>query len=860
MDRQRRQFTRMRLIRTLLAVVVLGVLGCSSGSPGTPENSLSPTGGSVTLIGSVSGTVIKVLNANTKAVLKETDTASQPGPPPFPFSLSNIPAGVPIKVFFFSAGEAFPLYVGSPSTNVFTLTSTGPIDLGQVTMEGGRATPFPGQPPVGSIQLGKEDTSPPPPAVIPPTAEISVVAPNNGSFVQGPDVPITFATQNFTISNQNQAHLHAYLDNDPKPYEFFDAPPVLHDGMPATNAEWQSTTTIRFLGLSVAPHRVRLTLATASHTEFIAPGIAAVDFSVQRDLEEDPGVSITSPIENETVPFGPVTVSFNVANFTILGQGQLHFYLDGNTSNLYQFLNGSNQVLLNGIPAAQVEWLTSTAFRFTALAGGPHSLRLVLASGDSGNTELTNSSATDIVHFSLQAPPNPSIRVTSGVTYLSSPAAISFEVTNFTVGLSGTPHLRFSFDSGPAIDFYNGLNINSDNGALLNGRHTHTAHWISPTSFNLFALAAGSHQVRLVLVDGANNELTNPEASIVHQFAVLQPSAGELQLEPVLTGLNFPIGLAQAPDGRVFYGERLTGAVRVARPGSPWGLDAVPFCSVSTQAGDESGLLGLAVDPSFSSNGAIYVYYTTAGGVNRISRLTNVAGVCNEIPVLPNIPHGTFHNGGIIQFGPDSKLYAVVGDTGNDFTAVDLDSLAGKIIRMNSNGSAPLDNPFYNGNGTARDLVWSYGHRNSYGFTFHPQTGDLWESENGPDRNDEVNRVVAGRKYGWPFVTGFETNGDPSNTNPVIEYRDVIAPTGIVVVPSNSTVYPEVYRNNLLMAVYNDGTIRLVIPNPNDSNLPGTTSVAYPGGLGGLLSLMVGQDGYVYATSVDGIFRAVQGH
>jgi len=499
-------------------------------------------------------------------------------------------------------------------------------------------------------------------------------------------------------------------------------------------------------------------------------------------------------------------------------------------------------------------WVSPSSFRLDSLAAGPHSLRLVLANGDATNTELTNSQATDVVSFTVDGPQVSAVTVTSGTSFLSSPARVTFDVSNFTIGLPGTPHLRFSIDGGPFNDFYNGSGIDSDNGVLLNGVHTHFVHWTSTRSFDLFALAAGPHQVGLVLVDAGNSPLPNAEASITYNFTVQQPPTGELQLQSVLSGLSFPVGLSLAPDGRIFYNERLTGAIRIINPG--WQLDSTPFCQISVEISGEQGLLGLTLDPNFASNGFVYVYYTVSGAtMNRVSKLSKPEGVCVETIILDNLPVSSIHNGGIIQFGPDGKLYVVIGDAGSSSNSQDLASLAGKILRLNTDGSAPSDNPFFGSGNTNTDKVFSYGHRNSYGFTFHPQTNVLWESENGPADNDEINRVVAGGNYGWPIVGGIA--GNPNYIDPILAFNPVIAPTGIIAIPGNSSVYPPTYRNNLLMAAWNDGTIRLVIPNGTNPDLPGTTSVAYNGGVGGLLSFMLASDGYVYVSNGDGILRVV---
>ena len=447
-------------------------------------------------------------------------------------------------------------------------------------------------------------------------------------------------------------------------------------------------------------------------------------------------------------------------------------------------------------------------------------------------------------------PPNvppgvPAISVQTATSFLSSPVRVFFSLANFTVGAPGTPHVRFSVDSGAQNHFYVGTGNDAEVGVQLNGVHTHFAHWVSSNSFDLFGLAAGAHAVEFTLVDGAGSPLPNDEASITYHFTVQQAPSGNLQLQPVLSGLNFPVSLVQASDGRMFYNERLTGRVRLVN--SNWQLDPTPFCSVSIQTAGEQGLLGLALDPNFDTNQTIYVYYTAQGGTNRVSRLVRQAGgSCAETVILPNLPTSGNHNGGIITFGPDGKLYVVIGDAEVPSNAQNPDSLAGKILRVNTDGSAASGNPFLSSANAQK--VFSLGHRNSFGLTFHPSTGQLWESENGPNDNDEVNGIVAGGNYGWPIVGGIANN--PNYRNPLVAFNPVIAPTGIVGIPSGSPNYPAAYQNNLLVAEFISGTIRLV-------TLTGTTSVAYPGGVGGLLSLMRASDGYVYASTASGIYRVV---
>lgn len=449
-------------------------------------------------------------------------------------------------------------------------------------------------------------------------------------------------------------------------------------------------------------------------------------------------------------------------------------------------------------------------------------------------------------------PGTPVIAVTSGTSFLSSPVTIAFSVTNFTIGLPGTPHMRFSIDGGALHDFYNGAGINSNNGVQLNGAHDHFVHWTSANSFDLFALAVGAHQVRLVLADGSNNEMSG--TAVTHTFTVQQPPSGGLQLQSVLGVLQFPVGLVQAPDGRIFYSELLTGAIRIINPG--WQLASSPCVSLSVSATGEQGLLGLTLDPNFSSNHYLYVYYTVPGEtMNRVVRYTESGGVCtNQTAILDNLPVNGTHNGGIIQFGPDGKLYVVIGDAEVPSNAQSLDTLAGKILRVNADGSAPSDNPFYSNPNTNAKKIYSLGHRNSYGFTFHPSTGDLWESENGPTDNDEVNRILSGRNYGWPIVMGIQ--GNPLYVDPIIAFNPVTAPTGIIAVPAGSAAYPSAYHNNLLVANFVHGSIHHLVLNSSLTQLA-SSSVAYGGGVGGLLSFMRGSDGYIYVSATDGIYRVI---
>lgn len=167
----------------------------------------------------------------------------------------------------------------------------------------------------------------------------------------------------------------------------------------------------------------------------------------------------------------------------------------------------------------------------------------------------------------------------------------------------------------------------------------------------------------------------------------------------------------------------------------------------------EAGLLGFVLAPDFQESNLAYAYYTyedSSGQFNRIITLRLEDNVWKEENLLlDKIPSGSYHHGGRLKIGPDGKLYATAGDASEADIAQDLNSLGGKILRMNLDGSIPNDNPFPN------SYIYSYGHRNPQGITWL-SNGTLYASEHGNDANDEVNKIEAGQNYGWPLIEGYE--------------------------------------------------------------------------------------------------------
>jgi glucose/arabinose dehydrogenase len=308
--------------------------------------------------------------------------------------------------------------------------------------------------------------------------------------------------------------------------------------------------------------------------------------------------------------------------------------------------------------------------------------------------------------------------------------------------------------------------------------------------------------------DRGRGATATPEAEAAVEArptTTLSPLPANIRTETVADGLALPVNLAFAPDGRLFFTEVQRGTVRVIDHGQ---LVADPVLALDVANDGEEGLLGLALDPDFGRTHAIYLYYSQPRGGkgwrNRVVRVTEAANRAGDLQVvLDDIPINNHylnasHNGGRVAFGPDGKLYVTVGDMGSTPTAQDHKSLAGKILRINPDGSIPADNPF------PGSPIYALGLRNSYGLTFHPTTGALYATDNGPEGHDEVNRIVAGGNYGSPEVNGIRNN--PRFIDPIWEsHADRGGITGLTFYRAG--LFPQ-YDGDLLFCTFTSGRLR----------------------------------------------------
>jgi len=235
------------------------------------------------------------------------------------------------------------------------------------------------------------------------------------------------------------------------------------------------------------------------------------------------------------------------------------------------------------------------------------------------------------------------------------------------------------------------------------------------------------------------------------------------------TNLEKPWAIDFADD-KIFVTEK-AGLVRVIESGV---LLDDPLATLRVANVFGGGLLGIAVHPAFDNNHFIYVYYTyEKDGTlwNKILRITELNNKLDAAKtIFDNIPGSAYSNGGIIKFGPDGKLYVGTGSVSDSHGPQDIQSLEGKILRLNDDGTIPDDNPF------SDSPVFSFGHMNPKGLGWD-NAGNLFVTEMGPSKNDEINLVQPGGNYGWPEQ---ECSGNEEFIDPIVCYDPAIEPGGIV--------------------------------------------------------------------------------
>ena len=355
-------------------------------------------------------------------------------------------------------------------------------------------------------------------------------------------------------------------------------------------------------------------------------------------------------------------------------------------------------------------------------------------------------------------------------------------------------------------------------------------------------------------------------SSVGRNNAVLMASLPNDFVETPIGGLLSATAMALHPDGRIFVCQQ-TGELRVIKNGA---VLPTPFVTLNVDSDGERGLLGVAFDPNYATNRFVYVYYTatTPTTHNRVSRFTanaaneDVAVAGSEVVILDLETLGaTNHNGGAIHFGPDGKLYIAVGENAVPSNSQSVANRLGKILRINSDGTIPADNPtsFPNIAGSPSGLnraIWAVGLRNPFTFGFQPGTGRMHINDVGQNTWEEVNVGTAGANFGWNTCEG--TCGTAGMTNPLYQYSSAEAApcaiTGGAFYNPTTATFPSQFVGKYFFADLCAGWIKVLDPlNPP----PTGAAVDFATGINFPVDIQVANDGSLYylARGSNSVFR-----
>ncbi len=317
------------------------------------------------------------------------------------------------------------------------------------------------------------------------------------------------------------------------------------------------------------------------------------------------------------------------------------------------------------------------------------------------------------------------------------------------------------------------------------------------------------------------------------------------RLETVATGLEVPWGFVWLPNKDLMFTER-PGRVRIIEKGK---LRTEPvFVVPDVEPTGESGLMDISLHPDFAANGLVYLAYSYNNDGKRVKvvcykyadgKFTEPKVIVDDIPGAPN------HSGMRCRFGPDGKLYVTTGDSTDWSLAQKLDSLAGKILRLNDDGTIPADNPFVGGQKGARGEIFAYGNRNPQGIAWQPGSGLIFETEHGPSffegkgsGGDEVNIIERGLNYGWAEIHHTETRA--GMVSPLLEYSPACAPASAMFY--NGSQFPAFKGNFFFGCLRGTKIIRVTL----DGRKVTAQENLLEGNVGRIREMEEGPDGYIY--------------
>ncbi len=324
----------------------------------------------------------------------------------------------------------------------------------------------------------------------------------------------------------------------------------------------------------------------------------------------------------------------------------------------------------------------------------------------------------------------------------------------------------------------------------------------------------------------------------------------------------FPVSMVFAPDGRLFFTEKISGNVRVM--GADGVLQPEPVLHLAVSALQERGMLGIALDPAYEENGYIWIVYTAAGTVrdwpaNNLARFREENGVGYDLEIFLSVPIDNgelIHNGGNVHFDDEGYLYLSIGDYNDATNGQDLSVMQAKIHRfaVTDEGLVPAPgNPFED------NSTYAYGLRNSFDFTFDPISGNLFATENGLHCDDEINLILPRFNYGWSETyecVGMELiSGLRLYAPPLLTYTPPTSPTGIIFY--NHPAIPE-WQGDMFFCSWNFGTMHRAVLNEGRTRVEAVYDIDL-GDMQCRIDITVGPEGALYFTSVEedmgGIYR-----